>query len=480
MEKSNHRLAKPFAFFILIFVFIVPFIICECYTLPRNDEYAFAYGIVKGGGWSLFKAVKFSFDEYRRWQGTFFSEFLFYILNPIIIAGVDAVPILNLVGFLLFVISEFLMIHWAVNKANILEKKYVHFFSGVLVILSLDTRFMKETLFWSVGYLNYSAGLIIGLACIIFLVSNRKVENRKQMAVRIVACIGLFLQGGMSLQVSASLCWIALLALTYMYFKREVIRPMLFGLSAVLLGTVINVLAPGNYVRKDGLANISLIKGVFYTVKCVYVENKRLMTETFVIYAFVALFIFAMVTIKPQNSIILNPVLVISASIVNLLISTFPVVYGYGSPVLAARGYEIMDLYISLWGVYVLLSIANHLKLRGCFLSKSSLIVVAIVAFMLLTTKADLEEKVLEIPSVQCFVQLLSGRIPNYSKEWRRVALEIENSDDDDVVVSVERKWIDMECLLDRCEFMEDSTDWVNNAASVVYGKNSIRLEVID
>ena len=57
---------------------------------------------------------------------------------------------------------------------------------------------------------------------------------------------------------------------------------------------------------------------------------------------------------------------------------------------------------------------------------------------------------------------------------------QVEDAKGGDVVIKVKGEYMDRECMIDRCLFTEEPTDWVNNAAAVYYGYDSIRLERVD
>ena len=71
-------------------LFLLPYMGVIFYTLPRNDEFACAYGIVNQGGYSLLTLCRRVANDYMVWEGNYSGIFIYSMLNPIVIGNSDS------------------------------------------------------------------------------------------------------------------------------------------------------------------------------------------------------------------------------------------------------------------------------------------------------------------------------------------------------------------------------------------------------
>ena len=463
-------------------LFLLPYMGVIFYTLPRNDEFACAYGIVNQGGYSLLTLCRRVANDYMVWEGNYSGIFIYSMLNPIVIGNSDStVYFMNIICFIGFVIGWTYIIYRCLSFFDI-DKKYKNYLSLAGLILSMNCRFMRETLGWYTGYMYYTLQLLLGCLGLfmVYDLISKKADSRnkkKEVAIMVAACLFEVIGAGGTLHVSAILCWIILLLLIWaVYRKKEWIKAAIL-FASIFISTIVNVAAPGHRVRKDGYASVSLVKGVAYTVVCVYKEIRRICTQTYLPYVFLIMFILMIFIIREGRNIIeLNPFMTAFAGIACILGSTFPVCYGYGRAYMASRGMEMLDLMIVIWSMIFLLSVANTFAIKKIRPSADSVMTVAIMGIFLFCTVAIGNIEVSDIPTVQCISGLANGSIKDYSDYWRNVLHQVENSDDRDLVIDVDSEYLDRECIIDRVMIQEDPTDWVNTSMATVYGHDTVRI----
>lgn len=482
MKKRNIYILAEI---ILSVLFLVPYMGIVFYALPRGDEFSSAAGIIKGGGYSLPTIFRYVANLYMRWEGNYTGHFMFSALNPLLLGGIDApVYILNVLFFISFVIAMLFIVNMLM-KVFSLEQSDRKFISFLVVILSMNCRFLREMLAWFTGFTYYTLELLLGLIAFVVIASLTAKDNAKgtKMIVAVAICLlSNALAVGGSLQVSAIICYIDLLLLIYcIYARRDKYLAILLFAVAVLF-TLIDVLAPGYAIRKSGYdESVSIIKAVIYSVVCVYHELERLCIETFIPYAFLVLAILLCIFIKEgKKKIYLNPVFVACAGLIGLVGSTLPVCYGYASPEIASRGYEVLDILIVLFGTLFIGSMVNYLKLSKVEITKGTATCFLCMIAMLFCTVALRVVPFNSIPSVECALRLADGSIKDYSDYWRDVMHQLEESTDEDVVIDVERKYMYDKYMIDRCSLEENPEDYVNISCCTIYGHNSIRMNVID
>ncbi|MCR5798886.1 MAG: hypothetical protein K6G69_02330 [Lachnospiraceae bacterium] len=482
-DKTRNRLY----ILVIILLFtgaILPYMGVIFYTLPRNDEFAAAYAIAVEGGYSFSAVCKSVAHNYMVWEGNYSGIFLYTLFNPLVIGNTDyTIYIMNILTFAGFIVGWPYIIYRCLSFFDI-EKRNRQLVSVIVLIMCMNCRFMRETLGWFTGYMYYTIQFMLGLFGMFItwkLIDHKPEKKWKTISLMAVACLFEMIGAGGTLHVSAILCFVILLFLVWViYTKREWIKAaILFG--AIFISTLVNVCAPGHKVRKGNYESIPLVKGVIYTVVCVYNEIKRLCTETYLPYVLLVFFLAMFFVIKSKkNSKALNPVIVFLAGAACIVGSSFPVCYGYGEADMASRGYEIMDILIVMWSVLFLCSLVNWLLGTDVRLSGTHIMLCTIFIVFMITTVAIDKVEISEIPSLQCWKGLLSGEVKDYSDYWRDVLHQVEDAKGGDVVIYVDGEYLDKECMIDRCMFEEDPTKWVNTAASIYYGYNSIRLERVD
>ncbi len=466
--------------------FILPYMGVIYHTLPRNDEFACVYGIIVTGGYSLKTLVRFVAREYMTWEGNYSGVFIYSALNPILIGNSDStVHFMNMICFWGFILGWSYILYRCLSFFDI-EEKHKKVLALVFLIISMNCRFLRETLGWYTGYMYYMIQLLLGTLGLFMVydltvVENEKRSRKKEIIIMILACLFEVIGAGGTLHVSAILCFIVLLFFAWTIFRKKpwLKAAILFG--SIFISTIINVAAPGHRVRKDGYESISLVQGGIYTLTCVYNEIKRLCTQTYLPYVLLIVLVVLFYVVRSgRKHIELNPILVGICGIACIVGSSFPVCYGYGEASMAARGYEMMDLMISIWAMLFLCSAVNRLKLRDIVLSPASTLVISIFAVFMVTTVAIDNVEISDIPVVQCAKGLADGSIKDYSDYWRNVLHVVETSDDKNLVIKVEGDYLDRECIIDRVMIQEDETNWVNTSMAAYYGHDTVRIERVD
>ncbi len=465
---------------LLMSFFVLPYMGVIYYTMPRNDEFAGAFGITMQGGYSIANLVRFVVDQYINWEGNYSGVFVYTALNPLVIGNsAYTVKVMNIITFCVFVSIWTYIIYRCLDIFGI-EKKNRYILAVVMLIVSMNCRFMRELLGWFTGYMYYTLQLLLGTLAVIMVYDLYFKDQKKIKRVLMLICVCIFelIGAGGTLHVSAILCFFALVLLLWvLYEKREPVKGLiLFG--SVFICTIINVIAPGHRVRKGDYESISILSGLIYTISCTLRELKRLCTDTFYPYVFLLLLVILMCTVKKaKKSVFLHPITVGIAGICCIMGSTFPVCYGYGEATMASRGMETLDLLYVLWSMLFVCSLANWLVQKEVYLKKESMLVLSIISILMISSEALTHVSIDSIPSIQCIQHLSDGSIKDYSDYWMGKLHEVETTADREVVIYVDDYYMDESMMIDRVMFQEDPTNWVNTAASVYYGVDSIRVQ---
>ena len=473
------------AIVLLLAVFILPYLCVVYYTVPRNDEFASAYGVLVYGDYSLSSIGKFVANMYMVWEGNYSGHFLYTLLNPLLIGNIDStVKAVNVISFLLIGAAALYVSYHLLYLTN-LNRENRALGALIVYILLINCRFMKETLGWFTGVTYYTVEFFLGLVALIMVIKYCLInpENKKKATViLILACLMEAVAVGGTLQVSAVHCCLTLyLILWCIYNKRSFKAPaILFAVTFAF--TLVDVLAPGYSVRKAAdYESISLVTTGVYTLECVIRELIRICTETYIPYALLAIFLILMVIVRESKKRVeLNPLIVAVAGFACICGAAFPVIYGYGEPRLADRGYEIEDMLIVFFSVWFILALVNALKLRKIEIEKSQLFTIILCMLVVFSTTTIANVSPGNVPSLHCWHSFLNGSVKDYSDYWKSVVHEIEDSDEANVVIDVPADYVDDDFLIDRVMLQEDETNWVNTCIAYIYGHETVRINIVE
>lgn len=467
---------------ILAVVFLLPYLGVVYYALPHDDDFAAAFSISVYGGYSLKHLIDVAIHYYLTWEGNYTGQFLFVAINPIIIGNTDSTVIaFNIIGFIVFVIAMYCIMRVLLGLF-IIKRSDASLVAFIATILCMNCRFLSEMLAWFTGYVYYTLPILCGLIglciCIYIYIYKSEMSDCRKGWLTVLACMLTMLGCGGSLQISGLICWINLLLLAWAFLGKKKYRYALSLFLTSFVFSVVNVLAPGYWMRKTDYESVSIITGVIYTIKCVLMEIKVFIFDTYAMIALVAIFIVLFLGIKEgKKGIFLHPVTVIISGLLAMLISSLPVCYGYGSAEMARRGYEILDIVISVWSVLFVVAIVNWLKVKNINSERLVYGLVGGIAVVMLLIYVRGKVLPKDVPSMECAIALADGSIKDYSDTWREVLHTIDRPHDTyELEIEIDGKYLDDEYLIKGCELKEDATYWGNFSAAAYYRYNSIKM----
>lgn len=478
--NSRHKYIIISAF--LLIIGIVPYVITLIYVLPVADDFCYANDIVQLGGYNLSGIFNMVKRYYQNWQGVYFGIALGGAINPMCSIGASGIKIVLLCVIVLSIciISIFINQLCLVFYSN--REVPVIFFISLVLVGCFNTSVAKELFLWFVGACGYTIPFLTGIFGVICLIAvvQKNYSRKKEKICLLFAISSGFLASGGALQITGCICWMYLLLVGWSIFKKKKIKAMLFAFMSTFLGAIINVVAPGNYVRQStSYEKISIIKALYYTLIAVISELKYIFSQTYIPWLLLLLFVVACIFLKPVNEKIWHPIIVGGVVLISWLISTFPVCYGYADSALAERGCELLDIYIIIGLFLFINSVVNWTKLKGITLSKEAILIMGIFAVINMGYSQNIIP-ISKIPSIQCWQQIFSGELKRYHDEWIEVFNTIERSEDDIVEVPVSRWAYEADLVIMRPGMSENFENWVNNGIATYYGKEKVRVIVED
>lgn len=462
---------------------IIPYGAVLFHTLPRSDEFSCLIGTTYGKHYSLKRIINIVVEQYLLWEGNYSGVFVYILINPMLTKNAElSMYIYNILSYLLFVGVVVAAAYKTVRIADI-EKRDAIIIALMMFSMSVNCRYMHETLGWFTGYTYYTLQMLCGMMAMMLVAAVSSVKGFKGIKgiiYTILAVLLTFIGCGGTLQISGMLCFMTLVLLTWNIWRKNdwVKSAVLFG--ATLASTLFNVCAPGHYVRKGDYEEISIFKAVGYSILCIAKELLRLCKETYFLHVMLIILLFALLMIKtakvkPET----NPITVAILGLLCVLAGVLPVCYGYGSYEIAPRGYEILDFTVSIFGGLFCVSLANSLRAREIVLGKKQIIAGAALILVLAAASSVLFVEDSSVPSIYCARNLANGNVKEYSDFWREAWREVASSPNEDVVIYVPERIGDMDEYVCRPLITEDPNNWINLSMTYFYMNKSVRAEIV-
>lgn len=364
---NNNNIKKYISFFLIFLslIFISLLAYSASYSVFVGDDYSHAVsiGVYNINFIDYFKkCLEFVKNVYLTWQGTYSAMFFQAILSPLNNGGFISLRIIMILNVLLLFLSIFLFIFKGLNfnKDNLFIKSILFFLVTLLIIGYIS---YEETFYWFSGSTSYSIPLIFTINGITLYLLYRK---NKKIGYIILSMLCGVISGGASLTVVALGCYINLLILLFDIFTSKKVDSLaLNNFLVYLIFGLVNVLAPGNYLRfeyETGNLSFNILKTLYYAFLMWGYRGFILLSKNILLLSFL---ISILLGYKYGNKDNLKYKLIFSIlSILTPFVIAFPVALSMGETLsLSKRVMFIMDIALIL----AVLSIGYYL---GCLINK--------------------------------------------------------------------------------------------------------------
>lgn len=274
--KKSEKTERITAWILLLLLAatLLPVMYLGRYNHPTGDDYY--YGAETKAVWdetgsvleTAAEAARGVACQYKEWQGTYSAMFLMYL--PPNIFGEWAYRLVTPVMLILLVLGIFYLMKPVV--CTFLEGTFGLWVivSSLLSLLCVQTvPSQGEAFFWYNGSMYYTG--YFALTLFFFGLILRYVKEQKSRFVSALAILALFLAGGNYVSLLPTLIIVLLLSV-FLAWRHSPGAKGMMGVSILLFsGFLINILAPGNQVRKDGMWSIpawkAILKSLFQGVR---------------------------------------------------------------------------------------------------------------------------------------------------------------------------------------------------------------------
>lgn len=308
---------------------------------------------------------------------------------------------------------------------------------------------------------------------IIFFI--KAVKNSKNIYVVLASIIG-FLVSGAALNVTALNCILYLTIGCWgvkMYSSK---KASTVCFCSALAGGLVNVLAPGNYIRHESITNTypvgdALKSSVLFMIS----RLQYLLTYTpFVILLIIFFFIIYNVS-SGNRKAITNPVIILFAVCVGVIIINFPVSLGYNMTYYPDRCIWVEDcgIYIGMfmWCAYLAIWIKNKIS----DFEKNILFSVSVSCILFVCSLGRVRD-LDSYPTIRMYKELFNGDIQDYAGYWESIFSEIESEGAKEV--EIQREEMKENYFISDPRLSSDKNYWVNMAIAQYYNKDSVWLIV--
>lgn len=470
----------------------IPLIVCTLYTYPVQDDFfnTWNVGVTMREGHTAFGAA--IIKAVRGWSdysGYYFSLFLTYFSDAVIQCSIWGIRICQFIIAVCFYLSVYLWIRivvvkvFGIDKENVIPIAFLYF----ICLTSLYYFVENEDFLWfcaSVIYLIPLTFVFVGIICMIYILDTEKYQY-----IGFPMVIG-FLAGGAVLNIAAFGCIAYIMTAYWGIVVRKKIKISIFMCIPMLAGGIINVVAPGNFIRKGGTLTVEEILSTAIGT-CYYILNRmKMFLFQYPLFAVVLIALTIIVFRWKPDKLKYKfyvPVLFTFIMFLAVWIVIFPVALGYGMDVyyIMERSNYVSDLVIFsavfitifYWRGWIAIKFPNiciGCKYKGI---SSVFILVLFVIGMVISAKWN------RISSLRIYRELLSGDIPAYAQWNVDIIKEIEKAHESAVGGSIIEIYVDKMddnvCLINpkiQYGYYNPETEFANGSIARFYGVDAVYI----
>lgn len=272
-EKMQKILTpKVLAFFLTIVLIgsLIPLLVIAQYNYPSADDYG--VGSACRQAWvssrSLFQticqAVAMAWHDYFNWMGYFTSIFLMAVHPGVFGEQFYAVTTWIMLGMICF--STMYLLHAILVKGFQADKYLCHCVSMLMLFISIQCMVGRvEAFYWYCGAVNYMFLHSMSLFFFGALISAVYDKGKKRKWDLIIASILGFFTGGGNQMTALNVAIVLLTTIGILVHQKKwkARKELWLPMGLFFLGFILNIAAPGNWVRAEGTAGMNPVKAVF-------------------------------------------------------------------------------------------------------------------------------------------------------------------------------------------------------------------------
>ncbi|MBQ9926573.1 MAG: hypothetical protein IJO65_01225 [Lachnospiraceae bacterium] len=487
MILSKYKRAFKIITYCLVNILMcLPSIIITLYTYPVQDDFYNTTVIlaeIAQGKNAFCAAWSKAINGYTTYSGYYFSLFLTYFTDAIVQCDVWGIRIVQFVMSICFYLVVCWFIYSVTKKVMLYSTEcawqVTSFF--VVCITCLYYYSEHEDFYWfcaSVIYLIPIICIMLGSILLIYAITY----NSRILLIPVVL-LG-FLSGGSVLNIAALGCILFVMIAYWGIVVKKRIMISLVGSIPMVLGGIINVVAPGNFVRKGSAISgdevFAVLKGTFqYTI-----ERYELFLTKFPLFPAILIILFLLLLHTDCSKYKYKfyvPILFTTVNFLSIMIIIFPVALGYGMDVyvLMERSNFISDFAIYFFAFLTLFYWRGWLAVKyPKMVIKGRAMIVMYIAIIGISCLVFMKIDIREIVPIRLARELISGRIKNYA-EWNVSIIEEMKNGEGDIVKIETSDLEDKTCLINPKFYYGEynyEEEFANRSMAKFFGKKAIYI----
>ena len=458
---------------LVILAIAMPICVASAYVFLRADDFVEGILKIRGNG-SFFQLMIYAFnfakESWLNWAGAYFSKVMEALLHPIN-AGNELMQLkLVMSGNTLLFMFSFGLFMYALAKSNI-EKHHLRMWfviGGYIGVLGFQAWY--EALYWYTGAVVYSLPLSMFFLAFAILM----LEKRESIVRDIITGIFLFCGAGGHLPVVGAGCWILIIIIINQYFHEQKFkRKYLVLLFITVTGALMNVLAPGNYVRQDAQeGGVYLFRSMVWSFDFMIRNCKWLFLETPFILLVLVVFLIGVAEGKREkvNAAYVKVMVILSA--LTPWIVGYPVCLGYAANVGMKNRIQFVMVCVIVIGSLNSALLAGKVIATKLSASLIGEIVIAATMLAIIMPSSKPAWTLDQMVPYKTLVELANGSIQHYYREVNRIYEAIRNDENEDVFVTEIPKQLD---IFEVIVFPDDPTHFLNTTLASYFNKKSVQ-----
>lgn len=454
-QKANKKiislLNNTYIYFILCMITSMPTIITTLYTYPVQDDFYNTWVVLQevDKGLPLFlAALKKAVVGWWNYSGYYFSLFSTYFTDGLLNCNIRAIQIEQFIMALLYFFSLFCFLNCVFKEILLLNQMQ----SGILTFclffcLNGFCYYLdNENFFWLCATSVYLVPLIclwIGLFHYIYAIKLKKKHSY------VISIIAAFLVGGAVLNVAALGCILYLAVCLWGMLYENKIKESMIPASVMVGFGLLNVIAPGNFVRKGSpITKSGVVDALKMSVTFGYSRYKEFFRLFPILWGIIAIILLCSICAKNKGRVTrLWQVICISiGAYAAICIVIFPVALGYGADLYPIMLRSIFVSDICMFFALFLLSVTFGQMIR-LYINNNILRVSLMLAMGLLVLYTFKNTSINQLACYRIADDLKDGRTKEYS-EWN-ISIINEIKEDENAVVKIYKDVMDdVTCLV--------------------------------
>lgn len=439
----------------------IPIVVCTLYTYPVQDDFYNTWNVrqTMQEGYNAFgAALLMAIRGWSDYSGYYFSLFITYFSDAVIHCSIWGIRICQFLMAVCFYLSVFLLIRIIVIRVFKYEKrKSLRIVFLFFICLTSMYYFVEhEDFLWfcaSVIYLIPMIFIFLGILCMIYVLDT---ANYKYLIIPVL--LG-FLAGGAVLNIAAFGCIVYIMTAYWGIIVKKKIKASVCMCIPMLSGGIINVIAPGNFIRRGKpLTGGEILSTAVGTYHYVLVRIKMFLLHYPLFVAVLTTLIVILFLWKPRKSSYKFYVPLLFTFMMFLTVWTviFPVALGYGMDIyyMMERSNFISDFVIFL-AVFLTIFYWRGwmaVKFPKVYIKEKHRLTAVLFIYVIFATSIILSVKTDHIASLRIYKELIGGEIPAYA-QWNVSVIEkmenaVERAGEKNIIEIQVGKMEDNVCLI--------------------------------